>query len=164
MCRADRERLLLPSALAAFAPKQAKRLASSRVENAPSQAGEATADLATQLLMLVLRLGQLVAFCHVLFSNGEGRARFLSGETNIRRQPLAWSFDLLQHTNLLLIRVSVVAPDHIRPGRVAPNFVHHADPDRPVFACPRAPAANGSVLWRQSDPITGLQCHRARTA
>jgi hypothetical protein len=159
MCRPDRERLLLPNALAAFAPIQAKRLASSRVENAPSQAGEATAGLATQVLMLVLRLGQLVIFCHVLFSNRGGRDRFLSGKTNVRRQPLAWSFDLLQHTNLLLIRVSVVSPDHIGPGGVAPNFVHHADPARPVPPRPRARAANGSVLWGQSDPITSLQCH-----
>ena len=38
----------------------------------------------------------------------------------------AWSFDLLQGTNLLLVRVSVLAPDHISAGRMAtPNFVEH---------------------------------------
>jgi len=38
--------LLFPNALAAFAPIQAKRLASSRVEHALSQAGEGTAGMA----------------------------------------------------------------------------------------------------------------------
>jgi hypothetical protein len=75
-------------------------------------------------------------------------------------RPWPWSFHLLQHANLLLIRVPVVAPDHIRPRRVAPNFLHNADPDGPVPAGPCARAANGCLLSRQSDRITGLQCHR----
>src|SRR4051794_37304432 len=36
---------------------------------------------------------------------------------------MALSFDLLQDANLLLVRMSVVAPDHVGAGRVAPNFV-----------------------------------------
>ena len=42
----DRERATLPNGVAAFAPIQAKRLASSRVEDALSQAGEGTAGVA----------------------------------------------------------------------------------------------------------------------
>jgi hypothetical protein len=92
-------------------------------------------------------------------TNGRRRAG-ISKRRNERPAPaMAWSFDLLQHANLLLIRVSVVAPDHIGPGQVAPNFVHHADPDLPVLARLCARAANGSMLWRQSTGSPELQCH-----
>lgn len=55
--------------------------------------------------------------------------------------------------------VSVVAPNHIGKGRVASDSVNHADPDQPILARLRAGAANGTVLWLQSDAITGMQCH-----
>jgi hypothetical protein len=114
-----------------------------------SDARKGVAGWAAQLLMLVLRLGQLVVFCHLLFSFSPSQPGW------------PWSLDLLKHANLLLVGVSVVAPDHIGAARVASDSVNHADPDRPILARLRARATNRTVLWLQSDPITWLQCHRS---
>jgi hypothetical protein len=46
------------------------------------------------------------------------------------------------------------------PEASGAEFLHHADPNGPVPARPCARAANGSLLSRQSDRITGLQGHR----
>jgi len=69
--RAPDAGLLLPNALAALTPIQPKPLAGTRVGDVVSQARKGVAGLAAQLV-LVLRLGQLVVFCHLLFSSANG--------------------------------------------------------------------------------------------
>jgi hypothetical protein len=76
--------LLFPNALAAFAPIQAEPVAGTRVGDVVSDARKGVAGWAAQLLMLVLRLGQLVVFYHLLFSfspwnrHGPGHSIFSS--------------------------------------------------------------------------------------
>ena len=84
---------------------------------------------------------------------------------DIRPRPWPWSFDLLQHANLLLIRV---------PCLLSPQITYAQGEWRRIFCTMpirmgqslRALALalrTAALLSRQSDRIAGLQCHSART-